>query len=207
MAVWESKLKEGTLTLGGNDFSCQPTNVTINTSYSDSGGGEGVEVLCGDVLPGGEAGTSVTRNLNINAIQDFTNPDGLMRFLRGNELKQVDFTWQATDAAEVASGKVECRLGDWGGDVARRLSTSLSLPISKLNWAEPPQPATNAQGGTPGKFLPDGSRPPRNKTDLDKIKPNPATAWTTGQWIEVGRTGAVNNYYWDGTAWKAGKKP
>lgn len=203
MTVVESKLKKGKLTLDGKSFACQATNVTIASNYTGDTAGEALETLCGDQLSGGEAGTTVTRNLNITAIQDFDNPDGLMRFLRDNELSDVDFMWQANSKAEIAEGQLECRVGDWGGDVAKRLTSSLSLPISTLDWKEPPQPATDVSEGKPGKFLPDGSRPPANKSELDKITPSNKTAWTGGNYVDVN----ASKYHWNGTRWVAGVAP
>ena len=52
MAIVESRLKDGTLTLGTApdtiDFSCQVINARINSSYDDDGDAE--ETLCGDVM-------------------------------------------------------------------------------------------------------------------------------------------------------------
>ena len=55
MAIVESRLKDGMLTLGTTpaelDFSCQVTNARINSSYDDDG--DAVETLCGDQIPAG----------------------------------------------------------------------------------------------------------------------------------------------------------
>ena len=53
MAIVESRVKDGVLTLGTTpvDFSCQVTNARINTSYTDDG--DSLETLCGDTIPPG----------------------------------------------------------------------------------------------------------------------------------------------------------
>lgn len=136
MTVTESKLRQGTLKLGTGgslvEFGCQQTNVTIASTYKDEG--DPVEVLCGDTLP---AATTVAKNLKITSIQDFDNPAGLMVFLRDHELEEVDFEWQANATSDVAAGTVQVRLGDWGGDVGKRITTAPELPIITLDWQPP----------------------------------------------------------------------
>ena len=195
--ITESKLKNGRLTLGGVEFSCQPTNVTISSDYEEDG--DPVEVLCGAGLP---AATTVSKTLKITAIQDFTNPTGFMRYLREHELETVAFVWQATPAAETASGTVQCRLGDWGGDVGKRLTTAPELPITpgSLVWT-PPTPATGATAGTPGTWTPDGSAPPANEAACTGLTADPATAWTAGQYVVCADNAQV---HWDGAAWDSG---
>ena len=137
MTVVESKLRTGTLTLGTEaaavEFSCQATSVIIASSYKEDG--EPVEVLCGDNLP---AATTVAKSLKITAIQDFDNPAGLMRYLRDHELQEIDFSWLANPESETAVGLVQVRLGDWGGEVGKRLTTQPEMPITSLSW----EPAT-----------------------------------------------------------------
>jgi hypothetical protein len=144
--VVESKLKTGTLKLGDVgaevEFACQATNVTIASTYNESG--DAVEVLCGANLP---AATTVSKSLKVTAIQDFDNPAGFMVYLRTHELEEVPFSWQASPTAEIASGTVQCRLGDWGGDVNKRITTAPELPIIELTWA--PAAATLAAEPAP----------------------------------------------------------
>jgi hypothetical protein len=137
--VVESKLRTGVLKLGAPDatvpvpmteFGCQATSVVISPSYKEDG--DPVETLCGGTLP---AATTVSRVLKIVAIQDFENADGFMVFLRTHELETLDFEWQASPAAEVATGTLQARLGDWGGEVAKRVTTSPEMPIITISWA------------------------------------------------------------------------
>lgn len=143
MTVTESKLKTGSLKLGpvGSEveFACQQTNVTIASSYSESG--DPVEVLCGDNLP---AATTVAKSLKVTAIQDFDDPAGFMVYLRTHELEEVEFSWQANPTSEIAAGTLQARLGDWGGDVGKRLTTAPEMPILSLTWT-PASAATTAE--------------------------------------------------------------
>jgi hypothetical protein len=132
--VVESKLRTGTLTFGPSaaqvEYGCQATSVIIASTYKEDG--EAAEVLCGEKLA---AATTVAKSLKITAIQDFDDPTGLMRYLREHELQEVDFTWQANPQAEIATGVVQVRLGDWGGEVGKRISTQPEMPITTLTWA------------------------------------------------------------------------
>jgi hypothetical protein len=143
LTVVESKLRTGTLKLGAPDaqpvavpmteFGCQATSVIISPDYKEDG--EAQETLCGAMLP---AATTVSRTLKVIAIQDFEDPLGFMRFLRAHELETLDFEWQASPAAEIASGTLQARLGDWGGDVGKRITTAPEMPIITISWAEAP---------------------------------------------------------------------
>ena len=85
MAVTESKLKDGLLTLGttpGTEFGCQVTNARINTSYATDG--DAVETLCGDQIPAGQK--LDTRSLAGTVIQDFDDPEGFISYTWDNEL-------------------------------------------------------------------------------------------------------------------------
>lgn len=133
MTVTESKLHDGSLTLAGTEFSCQASNVTLTPEYKEDG--DPVPVLCGVTLP---VATTVSWTLKVTAIQDFSDPDGLMRYLREHLLETVAFTWKAAPESETASGEVQIRLADWGGDVAKRLTTSLEWPIvGDITWTAP----------------------------------------------------------------------
>lgn len=137
MTVVESKLRTGTLKFGDAasavEYGCQATSVIIASSYKEDG--EAVEVLCGDNLP---AATTVAKSLKITAIQDFDDPAGLMRYLRDHELQEVPFSWQANAQSETATGTVQVRLADWGGEVGKRITHQPEMPIITLSW----EPAT-----------------------------------------------------------------
>jgi hypothetical protein len=61
--------------------------------------------------------------------------------------------------------------------------------------------ATGATAGTPGTFSPTGSLAPYDLVDLDLVTADPATAWTTGQYVTLGDG---SNAYWDGADWVTG---
>jgi hypothetical protein len=64
-------------------------------------------------------------------------------------------------------------------------------------------PATGATAGTPGSWTPAGSTPPADVAALQagSVTASPATAWTTGQYVETGDAAQAS---WTGTAWAAG---
>src|SRR4051812_16120812 len=102
MAVKESRLKTGKLTLGGvpavtppgpptggTEFACQQTNITITPAFSDEG--DLVETLCGDtVLPTTKTDWSLTGT----SIQDFDLPASFLKYTWDNNLVEVPFVWQ-----------------------------------------------------------------------------------------------------------------
>jgi hypothetical protein len=63
--------------------------------------------------------------------------------------------------------------------------------------------ATGADAGAPGEFTPTGAAAPADLAALQagSIVANPATAWTTGQYVVLGD---ATNAHWDGSAWVAG---
>lgn len=70
-------------------------------------------------------------------------------------------------------------------------------------------PSTGATAGTPGTFTPANTKPPASVADLIAGKPNavtasPATAWTTGQYVQTRTAGAAGQANWNGTAWVSG---
>src|SRR5947208_14723700 len=80
MTVTESRLKDGTLTLGtapGDiDFSCQVINARVNTSYEDDGSAQ--ETLCGDLIAAGRKLSS--RSLAGTFIQDWDPPESIVDY-------------------------------------------------------------------------------------------------------------------------------
>jgi hypothetical protein len=68
--------------------------------------------------------------------------------------------------------------------------------------------ATTATAGTPGNWTPSGSTPPASVAALQSASPaitaNPATAWTTGQYVQTQTSGTTGRAHWSGSAWVAG---
>lgn len=79
-------------------------------------------------------------------------------------------------------------------------------------YRTPAVPATGATAGIPGTWTPAGSQPPASVADLAAGTPNavvasPATAWTTGQYVQTQTIGAAGRASWSGTNWVGGAAP
>src|SRR5947208_8174288 len=101
MTVTESRLKDGTLTLGtapGDiDFSCQVINARVNTSYEDDGSAQ--ETLCGDLIAAGRKLSS--RSLAGTFIQDWDAAESIVDYCFVHELEDVGFTYSPNGATGV----------------------------------------------------------------------------------------------------------
>lgn len=213
MAVVESKLKTGSLKLGtapGTEFGCQETNVRITPEHNESG--DTVETLCGDTLT---ASTTTSWTLNGTAIQDWDAPTGtsLVQYSWAHDGETVDFVWKPNAGSTSFTGKVTVRALELGGDVNTRITTDFSWPMAgkpTTVWGVGGSaPASGATAGAPGTWTPAGSTPPSSVANLIAGTPNavtasPATAWTTGQYVQTGTAGVPGQAYWNGTAWTAG---
>lgn len=140
MAIVESKLKLGKLTLGGvppvtppgpptggTEFSCQATNVRIVPSFNDTG--DPVETLCGDTLT---ADTTTDWALQGTSIQDFDSPAGFIEYSWTNNLQNVPFVWQPNETENLYYGTVQVRALEVGGDVNARITTDFEWPIQGM---------------------------------------------------------------------------
>jgi hypothetical protein len=214
MTVVDSRVRKGSLIVDGQTFSCQPTNVNIAPEHT-GGDEEPIEVLCGDTVSDAASAT-LTATLNMVAIQDFTNPQGLIGFAWKNDSQEKDFEWQPTeDPADTWTGKVTVQAITAGGDVAARLTTDVAWPITYLTLPVKlggdvvigSGAITGVTAGTPGSFTPAGSEPANLaalKADPvvgDAGTSKPSTAWTTGQHVLLGD---ASQAHWDGTAWVVG---
>lgn len=126
MAVIESKLKTGKLTLGvapGTEFACQQTNVRLVPTVDESG--DSVETLCGDVLA---AATTTSWALEGTSIQDFDHVGSFIEYCYTNDGNTVDFTWQPNATATKFTGQVQIRAVEIGGDVNTRITSDFSWP-------------------------------------------------------------------------------
>ena len=126
MAIVESRVKDGELTLGttpGTDFSCQVTNIRINSAYSDDG--DALETLCGDTVPPGRKLDS--RSLAGTFVQDWTADaaTSLTKFLYANDLAVVDFSYVPNVDGDTITGQVriEVPTESYGGDVNTRITS------------------------------------------------------------------------------------
>jgi hypothetical protein len=73
------------------------------------------------------------------------------------------------------------------------------------------RPATGATAGIPGTWTPAGSTPPGSVAVLMAADPpivaSPATAWTSGQFVQTRTAGAAGRATWTGTLWVGGAAP
>lgn len=143
--ITESRVKAGTLTLGGSGggtgtpgtaFACQASTIKITPSFDDDG--DAVETLCGDTMP---AGKKESWTLNGTSIQDFDDPDGFLAYCYEHSLETVAFSWQPNIVgAPTITGNCVIRALELGGDVNARLTTDWEWDISgkpDLAWTPP----------------------------------------------------------------------
>lgn len=141
MAITESRLKDGTLTLGTTpsdmDFSCQVTNARINSSYEDDG--DAVETLCGDQIAPGRKLSN--RTLAGTVIQDWTaGATSVIEWLWDHDLEEVDFEYVPNAAGPTITGKVrvEVPAETYGGDVNSRTTSDFEWGITTAVTRTPP---------------------------------------------------------------------
>lgn len=173
MAVIESKLKTGKLTLGGTgsppvggeEFACQATNVRVVPSFNDEG--EPAETLCGDKL---SASTTSTWNLQGTSIQDFDSPTGFVKYTWENNLENIPFTWQPNENATVVSGTVQIRAVEMGGDVNTRITTDFDWPLQGDPTVVWPVVAGGATGTAAGESEGDDDEEPEPEPDAEPVE-------------------------------------
>lgn len=131
MAITESKLKAGTLTLDSEAFACQAINVRLTPNHdTNTTTDDVIETLCGDTTtPTTDVTITTTWSLNIEAIQDFTNADGFVRFCLDNNQEVVAFSWKPNTAGPTFSGNCRILAVEMGGEVNRRITTSAEFPV------------------------------------------------------------------------------
>src|SRR4029453_7366145 len=90
------------------------------------------------------------------------------------------------------------------GDVGD--ASSIDLEWSIAGWTTlpttnetPAPPATGATAGTPGPWPPAGSPPPADApaAETAAITATPATAWTTGEYMQGSTAGTAGEMHWD----------
>jgi hypothetical protein len=122
--AFDSRLGPGTLTLGGTEYGYQASAVRLTPDVSSA---DGTPTLA---VPDPAPESSVSWKLNIDAIQDFENPTGLVNYLMDNALSVVAFEWTplTADGTKYA-GDVQIVPMEVGGDVAVQVVTSVELPV------------------------------------------------------------------------------
>jgi hypothetical protein len=122
-AAYDSRLGPGTLTLGATDFSHQASAVRLTPDVSSE---DGTPTLA---TPDPAPESTVSWALNIDAIQDFENPTGLVNYLMDNALAEVAFDWTPLESGPSYAGTVQIVPMEVGGDVAVQVVTSVELPL------------------------------------------------------------------------------
>lgn len=122
--IEDSRLKGGLLTIDAHEFAKQMTTVTLEPSESEEG--ERVETLSGATSEPDEV---TSWELNLGAIQDFTDPDGFVEFARANKGEIVPFVWQPNGEGPSYTGMCRVRAVTIGGEVAARLNTTKAWPV------------------------------------------------------------------------------
>jgi hypothetical protein len=152
MAIEESRLKDGTLTLGTTptdlDFSCQVTNARVNSSYDDDGDAQ--ETLCGDLIAPGRKVSG--RSLAGTFIQDWMDPLGVTEYLYLHDLEVVAFEYAPAGAAGptlAGSLRLEVPGETYGGDVNARITSDFEWQITSTMTRTYPVVGTAAQERQP----------------------------------------------------------
>jgi len=198
--ITESKVKNGTLTLGGTagvggtEFACQATNVRLTPSHDESG--DEVETLCGDKLP---PDVKTTWSLAGTSIQDFDDPAGFIKFSIDNNLADTEFSWQPNAGDTTVAGTVQVRALEVGGDVNARITTDFEWPVQgdpDWTWPAPapgavvattPTPDTEAETVDGPPSTPDDQGEPVPESDQGPLEPvPPAEGETEDQAAEGG---------------------
>ena len=124
MPLTDSRQGPGTLTLNALDFSYQAAAVRLTPDVSSE---DGTPTLA---VPEPAPATTVAWALNVDSIQDFEDPVGLVNYLMDNALDEVAFLWTPITAAGVQyAGTVQLVPMEVGGDVAVQVVTSVELPL------------------------------------------------------------------------------
>lgn len=124
MPFEDSRLGPGTLTLESTPFETQVAACRLTPTVDSA---DGTPTLA---VPDPAPETSISWALNIDAIQDFEEPTGLVNYLMDNALAEVPFDWTpATADGTSYAGTVQIVPIEIGGDVAVQVVTSVELPV------------------------------------------------------------------------------
>jgi hypothetical protein len=145
MAIKESRLMNGTLTLGltpGDcDMSCQVTNARITSAYSDDG--SAVTTLCGDTVPAPRQLDG--HKLEGTFVQDFdydTVSGGVISYLWEHDLEVVAYEYTPNDTATcpliTGTLMIEIPAETYGGDVNKRITSDFVFNLQEKPTFTPP---------------------------------------------------------------------
>lgn len=113
------------------------------------------------------------------------------------------------DSAEVDSAGLATLEAALYGSTDSEAKLPLPDEVLAMFGASGGPAATGATEGAPGTWTPSGATPPADVAALQAggVTASPATAWTTGNYMQTGTSGVAGQAYWDGSAWTAGKAP
>lgn len=137
-----------------------------------------------------EAGTWINATLDVITLENLYDSE----LIRQNKYTAL-FTEEAFKVFNRCNGSrrftvATCPSGNTGGQVTVTCAADVA--------------ATGATAGDPGTWTPANSTVPESFEDLAGITASPLTAWTTGQYIELGDGTHV---YWDSNSWELGEAP
>lgn len=125
----DSRVRNGTLTIDGEDFACPITSINITPSDDV---GDTTETLCGDKVPGD---ISSSETLSITAIQDWSAAaaDSLVALSWKKRGCQVTIVWSPDGKAEnewTMTGLMPALA--IGGDINAQLTTDLEMVLTSV---------------------------------------------------------------------------
>lgn len=198
------------------DFSCQITsgqlvanpNVTDNTVPATWCQPESTTPLVG----------ATSYELQVTILQDPHIVAGISRWLFEHDT-EVGYWYIGLDGTNPpkATGQLRVVAGAIGGDARVTLTADITLPVdgkpsvcfgnSTSSAGVGGGASTSATAGVPGTWSPAGSTPPATAAAATTagVTASPATAWTTGQYVQGSTAGAPGEMNWSGTAWAAGR--
>lgn len=124
MTIVDSRLKTGVLTIDGDAFASQATNVRLEPNTDEDG--DSLEVLSGETISPDD---KTTWSLVIVAIQDFDEPTGFIAMSLDRAGDLVPFSWKPNADAPTFAGTVRVRPVPIGGDVNARNTTTATWPL------------------------------------------------------------------------------
>ncbi len=203
------QLGPGELTIGATgseiDVSCYVNNAAIEWSNDTT---DATKKLCGSERPGV---TTFSAQLTGNIDVDAGNDSGLFALSWQEKGTQQSFSFTpSTELGTKVTGTLTIlplRFGadEYGADLTSDFTFDI-IGDPVLSFPNAPA-ATGATAGTPGTWTPSGATPPANAAGATSsgVVASPATAWSTGQYVQGSTVGAAGEMYWSGTAWTAGR--
>jgi hypothetical protein len=205
----------------GEDLSCQVTSAALTASPNTTTDTTPA-TFCGPEVTTTSVGVT-SYSLDATVLQDPTF-DAVTAYLFEHDTREAYFYLGLNGDGNppAAIGRARIVAGAFGGDARVTLTATLSLPVTRKPdmWVgnattnrvitgAGSTAATGATAGTPGTWTPSGSTPPANAAGATSagVTASPASAWTTGQYVQGSTAGTGGEMHWSGTAWATGKGP